>query len=307
MEVLARGVAAGLARLEQEQALLAARVQFEQFFTPELARHLERNPGLLQGREAEVSLLFCDIRGFSRISERLGPALTVKWIGSVMGVLSDCVRAHAGVLVDYIGDELIAMWGAPEDQPDHARLACQAALDMLGMLPLLNKDWQETLKEPMDLGIGINTGVAFVGNTGSHHKFKYAPLGNTVNLASRVQGATRYLKCRLLITGATRAQLDDRFAPRRLARLQVVNIAEPVTLYELAPADRPDWTESRQVYEQALAEFEAKNFATAARALGNWLIQHPDDDPALLLLYRAVRCMVEGPAATHPIWVLGEK
>ena len=231
VELLARGVAAGLARLEQEQAALAARVQFEQFFTPELARQLARQPDLLQGRDAEVTILFCDIRGFSRISERLGPAQTVAWISDVMGTLSDCVRAQGGVLVDYIGDELMAMWGAPEEQPDHARRACRAALDMLARLPELNERWQAVLKEPMDIGIGINTGPARVGNTGSQHKFKYGPLGNTVNLASRVQGATKYLKCRLLITGATQAKLDQSFATRRLCRVRVVNIAEPVALY----------------------------------------------------------------------------
>src|SRR5208282_6133126 len=100
----------------------------------------------------EVSLLFCDIRGFSRISERLGPRGTVQWIGDVMGVLSDCVLAHAGVLVDYIGDELVAMWGAPAAQPEHARLACLAAIDMLKAVPGINERWSSTLKESMALG-----------------------------------------------------------------------------------------------------------------------------------------------------------
>jgi len=102
VELLARGVATGLARLEQERAALAARVQFEQFFTPALARQLEIQPDLLKGRDVEVSLLFADIRGFSRISERLGSTGTVDWVGNVMKTLSDCVLAHAGVLVDYI-------------------------------------------------------------------------------------------------------------------------------------------------------------------------------------------------------------
>ena len=98
VEVLARGVAAGLVRQKQEGAVLAAHVQFEQFFTPELARQLARQPNLLQGRDTEVSILFCDIRGFSRISQRLGPARTMEWIGDVLGTLSNCVRDHAGVL-----------------------------------------------------------------------------------------------------------------------------------------------------------------------------------------------------------------
>ena len=120
VELLASGIAAGLERLRHEQAAVAARVQFEQFFTHDLALQLEKNPDLLKGRESEVTLLFCDIRGFSRISEKLGPAKTVEWINDVMGVLSDSVLAHQGVLVDYIGDELMAMWGAPTEQPDHA-------------------------------------------------------------------------------------------------------------------------------------------------------------------------------------------
>jgi adenylate cyclase len=161
--------------------------------------------------------------------------------------------------------------------------------------------------EPLGLGIGINTGMAQVGNTGSHHKFKYGPLGNTVNLASRVQGATKYLKCRLLITGSTQAQLDDTFATRRLCRVRVVNIAEPVALYELVPQGQAGWPGARVEYEKALEDFEAGNFSRAARALGNWRAQQPGDAPALLLLYRAVQCMVEEPAPFDPVWVLPGK
>jgi adenylate cyclase len=307
VEVLARGIAAGLARLEQEQAVLAARVQFEQFFTPELSRQLARQPDLLQGRDTEVTILFCDIRGFSRISEHLGPARSVEWISDVMGALSDCVRAHAGVLVDYVGDELMAMWGAPEEQTDHTQLACRAALAMLDQVPKLNERWQTVLKEPMEVGIGINTGLARVGNIGSHHKFKYGPLGNSVNLASRVQGATKYLKCKLLITGETQAALDSSFATRRLCPVRVVNIAEPVALYELVPSNQPGWPEAKMQYEQALEEFENKNFSRAARILGNWRVHNPWDAPALLLLHRVVQCMVEEPNPFDPVWVLPGK
>src|SRR5262249_55483309 len=160
------GVAAGLARLEQEQAALAAQVRFEQFFTPELSRQLAARPGLLESRDCEVTALFCDIRGFSRISERLGPAQTVTWMSDVLGSLSDCVLAHRGVLVNYVGDELLAMWGAPEEQPDHAMLACRAALAMLEQLPVLSRRWRDLLQEEMSFGIGINTGQACVGNIG---------------------------------------------------------------------------------------------------------------------------------------------
>src|SRR5690606_8209955 len=98
--------------------------EFSQFFPKEIARQVALNPEILdEGREADVSVLFCDIRGFSGISEKLPPAEMVRWVRDVMEVLSNCVIDHQGVLVDYIGDELVAMWGAPTAQPDHAELA----------------------------------------------------------------------------------------------------------------------------------------------------------------------------------------
>jgi adenylate cyclase len=284
LELLAGGVAAGLARIEQE----AAHVRFEQFFTPELARQLADQPTLLQGRDCEVTFLVCEIRGFTSISEGLGPAGTVDWIGDVLGTLSQCVLSRQGVLVDYVGDQLLAMWGAPEERSDHPRLACQAALAMLEQLAELNKRWQRTLSDPIRLGIGLNTGVARVGNIGSRYKFKYGPLGSTVTLAGWVQEATREWGCPLLITGATHARLDDSFPSRRLGVVQAADVAAAVEIYELAEPGRRDWKRLRQQYEQALAEFEGNNYLAATRILSDLLGDHPDDVPSLKLLSRAV-------------------
>ena len=220
VEVLASGIAAGLARVKEEQAALSARVKLEQFVTPQLAEQLEKDPQLLEGRNALITLLFADIRGFSMISEKLGPALTMNWIQDTMELLSECVQEHEGVLVDYIGDELMAMWGAPIAQPNHGDLACQAAQSMIRALPEINEMWGDRLCAPVELGVGLNTGIAQVGNTGSRlKKFKYGPLGDTVNVASRVQGATKYLGGECLITGTTLAAMIRRNQPnRRLAQ-----------------------------------------------------------------------------------------
>src|SRR5262249_33175607 len=155
---------------------------------------------------------------------------------------------------------LVAMWGAPQAQPDNAALACRAALDMRALLPQLNERWQPLLGELTDLSIGINTGQARVGNTGTPRKFKYGPLGNAVNLARRGQGGPKHLKSRLLITGAPRAQLDASFAVRRLGRARVLNIREPVELFELAPPGQAGWADMQAEYEKALAMFERKSF-----------------------------------------------
>jgi adenylate cyclase len=307
MELLAGGIAAGLARVEQEQAALRARVQFEQFFTKELSIQLAAQPDLLEGRDSEVTILFCDIRGFSRISERLGPTGTVKWIADIMGALSDCVLNIGGVVVDYIGDELMAMWGAPVPQPDHAQRACRAALDMIGLLPRLNERWLPILQEPMGLGVGLNTGTARVGNVGTARKFKYGPLGNTVNLASRVQGATKYLKSRLLITEATQAKLDADFVTRRLCRVRVVNIEKPVDLYELVVPGQAGLPDLKVEYEKALGEFEHRNFRIAARMLGPLVAEHINDGPALVLMSRTVNALVDESSDFDPVWELPGK
>jgi adenylate cyclase len=306
VELLARGVAAGLARLEQEQTAAALRVQFEQFFSPDLARELLTRPDLLIGRKVEVSVLFCDIRRYSAISGRLSPERNVEWVGDVLGAASECVLAEGGVLVDYIGDALMAMWGAPQPQSDHAARAGRAALAMLARMPELNARWQEMLEEPMSLGVGVNTGEAHVGNTGSRHKFQYGALGHEVNLASRVQGATKYFKTDLLVTEATRRGLGAAFAVRRLCSVRVVNIGDPVALYELS-AGGVGWSDRAARYELALADFEAGRFRQAARALGGLLGDHPGDGPAMLLLSRAAACMVEEPEPFDPVWVLPGK
>src|SRR5262249_62377429 len=124
--------------------------------------------------------------------------------------------SHGGAIVDYAGDGILAVWHAPSPQPDHALRACSAALDMLGMMTDLNERWRETAGGKLALGIGINTGIAQVGNTGSSRKFKYGPHGHTVNLASRVQAATKKLGLPLRITEATRASLSPEVAVRRL-------------------------------------------------------------------------------------------
>lgn len=306
VETFAYGVAVGLSRLEQEQAAVKAQVQFEQFFTPELSSQLALDSNLLEGRDAEVSLLFCDVRGFSRVSERLGPARTVEWLRDVMTELSECVIESHGVLVDYIGDELIAMWGAPVAQPDHAERACLAAIAMLRKLPALNARWRDTLQEDCRFGIGINTGVARVGNTGTNRKFKYGPLGNTVNLASRVQGATKYLKTDLLITAATHKKIPASFPSRRLCKVVVNNIREPVELYELAVPETTD-RKLLEDYEAALNEFEVRKFRLAAKLLSDLVEEHPHDGPALNLLCRAVECLVKEDPHISTDWVLPGK
>lgn len=284
VELLSTSVAAGMARLEQEKAAVAARVLFDQFFTPELSRQLEAHPDLLLGKDTDVTLLFCDIRRFSEVSEQLGARLTIDWIHDVMETLSACVAAHAGVLVDTLGDHLIGMWGAPIEREDHAQLACRAAIDMVEQLPSLNRRWLNALDRPMDLGIGIHTGLARVGNIGSTTKFKYGPLGTTVRVAGQVEQATRDLMVKVLITEPTAERLGDDFSTRRLCRLDQADHGQGLQVFELAADTPANWADMKRQYETALDAYDRGDLPTATRLLATLLSEHPSDRSALRLL-----------------------
>jgi adenylate cyclase len=309
-QVLAAAVAAGLARVESEAQASRRRVQFEQFFTSDLATALDSDPALLEGHEREVTILFADIRGFSAVSERLSPRLTCELVRDVMEHLTVKIMESAGVVVDYIGDGLLAMWNAPLDQPDHAARACRAALAMRDGLPELNRTWNSRLRGNLGLGIGINSGLALVGNTGSHKKFKYGPLGHTVNLASRVEGATKHLGVSLLITGSTRERLGRDFATRRLCRARVVGIAGEVDLHELhAESASTDWQSRLESYERALDLYETGKWSEACQALFPLLTggEGTYDLPSLTLLGRAVECLKAPQSSFDPILELKSK
>jgi adenylate cyclase len=307
IELLGYGIALGIERATQERAAAEQRVLFEQFFSRKLSEQLAVNPNLLKGRDAEVTVLFCDIRSFSRRAKEMGTEQTLLWINDVLEVCSQCVLARDGVVVDYTGDEIMSMWGAPVPQQDQAQRACEAAKDILRALPQINERWSGQLKEPVKVGIGINTGTAQVGNIGSKVKFKYGPLGHPVNLASRVQGANKYLKTSALITQATRDRLPPETPVRRICSVRVVNMAEPVTLYELRLDDDDQGRKLCELYEQALGHFESKDFRKAARVIGEYLPDYADDGPSQLLLWRSVNWLVNPRRKFRKSWRLPGK
>jgi adenylate cyclase len=306
-EALAYVIAVGLERLTKEKEAIDQRVRFEQFFSRELADQLAANPEILTSKDALVTILAADIQGFSAISERLEAQLSLQWIQDTLDALTAVVMQHGGVVVDYIGDAILAMWGAPVEQPDQARRACQAALEMQVALGPLNARWSNQIQAETQVAIGIHTGMAQVGNVGSRRKFKYGALGHTVNLASRVQGANKHLRTSLLITKATHDALGSGFLARRIGSIHVVNIGQPVELYELRLSDDERGRVLCQLYEKALGEFEAQQFRRAARTLGEFIPNYEDDGPSHILLWRAVNGLVNPVGEFDPAWKLPGK
>jgi class 3 adenylate cyclase len=276
--------------------------ELAQYFTPRLARHLLRHPEILAtGRSTEVSVLFCDIVGFSRVADRIGPDHTLQWLSAVLGAMSDCVMAEDGVLVDYTGDQIMALWGAPQDQPGHADRACRCATAMMQALPALSQKWRSVTGQETAVSIGINTGPAFVGNIGTEQKFKFGALGNVVNIASRVQGATKFMRAGVLFTGQTRARLQTSFPSRRLGSVRVNNIGTPVELHELFSAQSHETDELTAAYEAALVDCESGEIETGSCKLCSLLEEFPDDGPSLQLMSRTIG------ADFDPVWTLPGK
>lgn len=310
VQLLAAAVGAGLARVQTEAEAARSRVQLEQFVSPEVARELERDPTMLDGRDRIVTILFSDIRGFSRLSEILGPVDTFRLVRDVMDRLTNNIRDHNGTLVDYIGDGILAMWNAPADQPDHAAMACRAALAMQAELPALNSVWQAQTGTPIRVGVGLNTGPARVGNTGSLKRFNYAPLGHTVNLASRVEGATKHLGVPVLITGSTQALLQGTFATRRLCQARLMGIDTSVDLHELhAEFATEDWRAKRDAYENGLTLYENSCWSEAFRAISPQLTEQGDvyDVASLTLLGRVLDCLKSPPDRFDPVVSFDQK
>ena len=217
-----------------------------------------------------------------------------------MDELSHIILHHGGTIVDYVGDEVMAMWGAPIGSPQHSTDACNCAIAIQDAVKVLSEKWRSTIGSETRLGIGINSGLAVVGNTGSKHRIKYGPLGDTVNLASRVQGATKYLRSSILITQSTASRIDKRMHGRRVCSVQVHNIREPLQLFELTTCASQSFCQNCEAYEKALIAFESERHAEAQEILSRLLIENPKDGPTMLLILRVLQSQLGGQF--DPVW-----
>ncbi len=302
VEVLAGAVAGGISRQKEERL----RHTLADFFSPKVVELLATNPKLMDGQEVEISVLFCDIRGFSSVTEKLGPRKSFEWINDVMTELSQCVIERDGVL-DYVGDELVAMWGAPGSQPDHACRALDAARAMLAAIETLRARWNDILPQRFGAGIGVNTGLAQVGNIGSRQRFKYGALGNSVNVGSRLQSATKQLGVDCLASGETVRAADQTRNCRRLTQLTMVGIEQAIDVYEVNNKTTDEWIHLARNYELALADFEAQRFGDTERRIEELTQSYPNDQPSKKLLGRAIKERNEPSIDFSPIWNLTQK
>lgn len=268
VQQVADAVSAAAIREKRESELTRKNLLLEQAFPSELMERLVEQPDFLQGQKRDLTVLFCDLRGFSHICNKLDGQTIYELLAQVMDFLTDRIRRNAGVVIDYFGDGLAAFWNAPIDQPNHADLACDSALRILDDLHELNSNWESRIGSPLRLGIGIHSGVALVGNSGSRFRIKYGPRGQTVNLANRIEAATKHFQLPLIVSDSTAIRLGNLYRTRRICNARLPGIEELVELHQ--PLTESEY-ESRQyeiaAYERALKLFEQGAFGACCSEL----------------------------------------
>jgi adenylate cyclase len=197
----------------------------------EMLKHPEKLK--LGGDRRELSVLFSDIRGFTTIAEGLTPEELVHLLNEYLTVMTDIVFKYDGTLDKYMGDAIMAIFGAPLDLPDHPIKACHSALEMIEELKNLNQKWIAEGKHPMDIGIGINTGPMMVGNMGSAQRFDFTAMGDSVNLGSRLEGVNKSYKTNIIISEFTFERVKNEFTCMELDAVRVKGKKRPVKIYSL--------------------------------------------------------------------------
>jgi len=211
------------------------RTAFRHYLSPEVTDIVANDPSQLHlgGVRSPLTILFSDIRGFTTMSEQMVPETLGSFLIEYLSAMTDVVFRHKGLLDKYIGDAVMAFWGAPVAVPDHAARCCDAALEMLEVLERLNEDWARRGLPRLEIGIGINTGEPIVGNFGSMDRFDYTAIGDDVNLASRLEGMNKAYGTHILLSESTRLAIGDAFVTREVARIRARGREQETTVHEL--------------------------------------------------------------------------
>jgi adenylate cyclase len=262
--------------LVEEKEKRRVRGAFQQYLSPEVIRRLLENPDLVKPRKTEITVMFTDVRGFTSISEKLDAQELAALLNEYLTDMTRIVFRHNGTLDKYIGDAVMAFWGAPFEEQDHATKSCHAALEMMARLAEMQKKWRSEGRPVLDIGVGLCTGVASVGNMGSELRYGYTALGDT-------------------------AVEDPLLVFRELDLIRVKGKLQPITLYELVAArdtpegDAPDLEEHLEYFAQGRACYRERRWQDAQIVFEKLLERWPEDGPARMYLNRCKEYRIAGP------------
>ncbi|MCA0446970.1 MAG: adenylate/guanylate cyclase domain-containing protein [Bacteroidetes bacterium] len=278
------------------------RSAFIQYLPETVVKELMAKPDLLRlgGTKQELTVLFSDVAGFTTISEKLTPEELVDFLNHYLGAMTDIVMKYEGTLDKYIGDAIMAFWGAPVPQQDHAIRACKSALEMVEVLKKMLEQWRLEGKPDIWARYGINSGEMVVGNMGSAKRFNYTVMGDAVNLSARLEPANKEFGSTLMISEFTLSRLSDEFITRQLDQLVVKGKTKPVKVYELLACkgitpEFETWIEPVQIYNEAMTQYYNRNFAEAIRLFSKVTDLKPDDGPSQTYVKRSEAYLVNPP------------
>jgi adenylate cyclase len=293
--------------LVEEKEKRKVRSAFGQYLSPEVIRRLLLNPQLVEPRKTEITVMFSDIRGFTTISEKLDAQELALFLNGYLSDMTQIVFKTHGTLDKYIGDAVMAFWGAPYEDPHHAIDACDAALSMMSRVHELQSKWEAEGKPRLDIGVGLNSGMASVGNMGSALRYGYTALGDAVNLSSRLEGLNKDYGTHILANESTyQAAKEGGFLFRELDIIRVKGKLQGVTIYELlGKIDNLRRDGSLPEIELRSAEFAAarhlyteRKWSEAQLAFQAILDRWPEDGPSRMYWKRCQEYLFDEPPST---------
>jgi adenylate cyclase len=292
--------------LVEEKEKRKVRAAFGQYLSPEVIRRLLVNPRLVEPKKTDITVMFSDIRGFTSISEKLDAQELALFLNQYLSDMTRIVFSYHGTLDKYIGDAVMAFWGAPFEEQGHAAKACNAALEMMKRVRELQKEWETQGQPRLEIGIGLNTGVASVGNMGSVLRYGYTALGDAVNLSSRLEGLNKDYGTHIIANETTyQAAKKDGFVFRELDLMRVKGKLQPVTIYQLmgrqvdflANGSTETIRLQMEMFARARELYRHREWRAAQDAFLDFLGKWPEDGPSRVYVERCQEYIGAEPSA----------
>lgn len=277
---------------ERKQKVLI-KSMFSRYVNPAVVDELVAHPEKLRlgGERKELTVFFSDIEEFTRISERMPPEDLVAVLNEYLSVMTSIILANNGTLDKYEGDAIVAFWGAPIWQPDHALRACRTAIQMQESLAAMSKLWQQEGKPVLNTRIGINTGEMIIGNMGGAHHFDYTVIGDSVNLGARLETANKQYKTNTMISESTYRRIEGRMVARELDMIVVAGKSKPIRVYELVASSEKELPSKTaqflELYNIGLTFYRQREWESAIETFGKALQLVPGDHTSSLYLERS--------------------